>query len=132
MAKNNLQIEVNETTENDKRTITITITAPAEDFLLADLLAQRKAIPPCAATLKSAALEGVKSWLESAEQVIAGPRNEEKIAEETPPKRDRKPKTASAPEDVPKTASAAEDVPSRRVKPETVNGAIAAASSSGS
>jgi|RhiMetdeSRZDD1v2_1073273.scaffolds.fasta_scaffold544473_2 hypothetical protein len=121
MAKNNLQVEVNEATANDRRTITITITAPAEDFLLADLLAQRKAIPPCAGALKSAALEGAKSWLESAEQVIAGTRTEQKIAEETPPKRDRKPKAASPPE----------DVPSRRVKPETVNGAVAATSVSG-
>jgi hypothetical protein len=71
--------------------------------------------------LKSTALEVVKSWLESAEQVIDGTRTEQKIAEETPPKRDRKPKAASPPE----------DVPSRRVKPETVNAAIAAGSSSG-
>jgi len=121
MAKNNLQVEVNEATANDRRTITITITAPAEDFLLADLLAQRKAIPPCAAALKSAALEGAKSWLESAEQVVAGTRTEQKIAEEAPPKRDRKPKTPSPPE----------DVPSRRVRPEPVNGAVAATSVSG-
>ncbi len=122
MAKNNLQAEVNEATANDKRTITITITGAAEDFLLADLLAQRKAIPSGAAALKSAALEGAKSWLESAEQVIAGTRTEQKIAEDMTPKRDRKPKVASPPE----------DVPSRRVKPETVNGAIAATSVSGS
>jgi hypothetical protein len=122
MAKNNLQAEVNEATANDRRTITITITGPAEDFLLADLLAQRKAIPSGAAALKSAALEGAKSWLESAEQVIAGTRTEQKIAEETPPKRDRKPKTASG----------AEDVPSRRVKPETGNIAVATTSASGS
>jgi len=122
MAKNNLQVEVNEATANDKRTITITITGAAEDFLLADLLAQRKAIPSGVAALKSAALEGAKSWLESAEQVIAGTRTEQKIAEDMPPKRDRKPKAPSPPE----------DVPSRRVKPETVNGAIAATSVSGS
>ena len=132
MPRNNLKVEVNEVKESGGRKIVITILAPEEDFLLGDLLAQRKAIPPCAGALKSAALEGAKSWLESAEQVIAGTRTEQKIAEETPPKRDRKPKTASAPEDVPKTARSPEDVPSRRVKPETVNGAIAAASSSGS
>lgn len=122
MAKNNLQVEVNEATANDKRTITIRITGAAEDFLLADLLAQRKAIPSCGAALKNAVMEGAKNWLESAEQVIAGTRNEQKIADDMPPKRDRKSKAPSAPD----------DVPTRRVKPETVNGAIATTSLSGS
>jgi hypothetical protein len=100
----------------------IAITAPAEDFLLADLLAQRKAIPPCAAALKDAAVEGIKSWWDSAEQVVAGTRNEQNAGDNKPTKRDRKPKASSG----------SDDGATRRVKVEPVNGAIAATSVSGS
>ena len=121
MAKNNLQVEVNEATANETRTITITITGAAEDFLLADLLAQRKAIPAGAAALRNAVLEGAKNWLESAEQVVAGARSEQKIADDIPPKRVRKSKEPYSPN----------DVPTRRVKPEAVNSTVAATSFSG-
>lgn len=115
MPRNNLQIEVNEVTDKDKRKITITIIAPAEDFLLGDLLAQRKAISPCAAGLKEAAIEGIKSWLESAEQVVAGTRNEQSTGDDRQVKRERKAKAPSPPD----------DGSLRRVKPEPANGAIA-------
>jgi hypothetical protein len=120
--RNNLQVEVIEEKENGKRKIEITILAPEEDFLLGDLLAQRKAIPPCAAALKDAAIGGIKSWLESAEQVVAGTRSEQNAGEDGPPKRERKAKVANSPD----------EVASRRVKPEPVNGAIAQTALSGS
>lgn len=122
MPRNNLQVEVNEVTDKDKQKITITIMAPAEDFLLGDLLAQRKAIPPYAATLKEAAIEGIKGWWASAEQVVAGTRNEQSAGDDRTTKRDRRPKAPSAPD----------DGSPRRVKPESANGAIAATSVSGS
>jgi hypothetical protein len=94
MAKNNLQVDITEATENEVRTITITITGAAEEFLLADLLAQRKAICPSATVLKNAALEATKSYLESAEEVINGVKSDQKkdgsSAGETTPKRGRK------------------------------------------
>ena len=122
MPRNNLQVEVNEVKENGRRKIVITILAPEEDFLLGELLAQRKTIPPCAAALKDAAIAGIKSWWESAEQVVAGAGNEQNNGDDRAPKRERKPKAASPPE----------EVASRRVKPEPVNGAIATTSVSGS
>jgi len=122
MPRNNLQVEVNEVKENGRRKIVITILAPEEDFLLGDLLAQRKAIPPCTAALKDAAVEGIKSWWGSAEQVVAGTRNEQKTGYDRASKRERKPKVPIAPD----------DGLSRRVKPEPVNGAVATTSVSGS
>jgi len=122
MPRNNLQVEVNEETVNNRRKIVITIMAPAEDFLLADLLAQRKAIPSCAAALKEVATEGIKKWWESGEQVVAGTRNEQNTSDDRPPKRERRPKAQNAPD----------DGSPRRVKPEPANGAIAATSISGS
>ena|SRR5215831_16451421 len=122
MPRNNLQVEVNEVKENGRRKIVITILAPEEEFILGELLAQRKKIPLCAAALKDAAIAGIKSWWESAEQVVAGAGNEQTSAEEMSPKRERK---AKAP-------SPRGDVTSQRVKPEPVNGAIATTSASGS
>jgi len=122
MPRNNLQVEVNEVKENGRRKIVITIMAPEEDFLLADLLAQRKAIPPCAAALKDATVEGIKSWWDSAEQVVAGTRNEQNTGDDKQTKRDRKPKASSG----------SDDGPTRRVKAEPVNGVIVATSVSGS
>ena len=115
MPRNNLQVEVNEVTDKDKRKITITIIAPAEDFLLGDLLAQRRAIPSCAAALKDVAAEGIKSWWGSAEQVVAGTRNEQSTGDDRQVKRERKAKAPSPPD----------DGSLRRVKPEPANGAIA-------
>ena len=122
MPRNNLQVEVNEVKENGRRKIVITILAPEEDFLLGDLLAQRKAILPCAAALKDAAVEGIKSWWGSAEQMVAGTRNEQNSGDDRATKRERKAKAASP----------RGDVTSQRVKPEPVNGAIATTSASGS
>ena len=82
MPRNNLKVEVNEVKESGGRKIVITILAPEEEFILGDLLAQRKKIPLCAAALKDAAIEGIKSWWESAEQVVAGAGNEQTSAEE--------------------------------------------------
>jgi hypothetical protein len=78
MAKNNLQVEVEEATAEGQRTMTITVTGAAEDFLLADLLAQRKAIPTSTTALKNAVLEATKGYLESAEEVISGVKSEQK------------------------------------------------------
>jgi hypothetical protein len=122
MPRNNLKVEVNEVKESGGRKIVITILAPEEDFLLGDLLAQRNRLPPCAAALKDAAIGGIKSWLKSAEQVVAGAGNEQNSGDDRATKRERKPKAASP----------QEDGLSRRGKPEPVNGAIATTSVSGS
>ncbi len=122
MPRNNLKVEVDEVKESGGRKIVITILAPEEEFTLGDLLAQRKKITPCAAALKDAAIEGIKSWWKSAEQVVAGAGNEQTAGDDRTAKRERKSKDAS-PRD---------GVTSQRVKPEPVNGAIATTSASGS
>ena len=85
-------------------------------------MVERKKIPPCAAALKDAAIAGIRSWWESAEQVIAGAGNEQNTGDDRRTKRERKTKAASS----------SDEVASRRVKPELVNGAIAQTSASGS
>jgi hypothetical protein len=115
MPRNNLKVEVNEVKESGGRKIVITILAPEEDFLLGDLLAQRRAIPSCAAALKDVAAEGIKSWWGSAEQVVAGTRNEQNAGDDRHVKRERKAKAPSPPD----------DGSPRRVKPEPANGVIA-------
>ena len=122
MPRNNLKVEVDEVKESDGRKIVITILAPEEEFTLGDLLAHRKKITPCAAALKDAVIEGIKSWWKSAEQVVAGVGNEQTAGDDGAKKRERKPKTTSP----------QEDGLSRRGKPEPVNGAIATTSVSGS
>jgi hypothetical protein len=71
MAKN-LKIEIEETTSDENRNITVTISAGAQEFLLADLLRQRGAIAGLEAPLKAAVRETVQGYLESAEELIAG------------------------------------------------------------
>jgi len=122
MPRNNLKVEVDEVKESGGRKIVITILAPEEEFTLGDLLVERKKIPPCAAALKDAAIAGIRSWWESAEQVIAGAGNEQNTGDDRRTKRERKTKAASS----------SDEVASRRVKPELVNGAIAQTSASGS
>src|SRR5262245_21763684 len=97
--RNNLKVEVSEMKESDGRKIVITILAPEEEFTLGDLLAQRKKITPCATALKDAAIEGIKSWWKSAEQVVAGVGNEQTAGDDKTTKRERKAKAASSPDE---------------------------------
>jgi hypothetical protein len=71
-AKENLRIEVIQSTADDLRSITVTIAAPAKDFLLPDLLSQRGAVSPFEATLKQAVREATERYLAGTEDLIAG------------------------------------------------------------
>ena len=71
-AKDNLKIEVSETTNRELRSITVTIQAPAQEFLLADLLRQRGAVGHVEAPLKAAVREALQSYLDGTEDLIAG------------------------------------------------------------
>ncbi len=70
--KDGLRVEVNESTASELRTIVVTVTAPAQDFVLADLLRQRGAVGGVDAALKQAARDAVQSYLDGAEDLIAG------------------------------------------------------------
>src|SRR5262245_29881699 len=72
------KVDISEATSNGIVTTTIIVTAEVEEFLMANLFAQRKVITPKATVLKNAVLEGIKRYLESAEEVISGAKSEQK------------------------------------------------------
>lgn len=71
-AKDLMKTDVVETTANETRTITVTMTALAQEFILSDLLRQRGAIGALETTLKQAMKAAVENYLEGAEDLIAG------------------------------------------------------------
>lgn len=71
-AKDNLKIEVEQSTTDEVRTVMVTITGKAADFLLPDLLSQRGAIEPYEGALKRAVKEATEGYLGGAEDLIAG------------------------------------------------------------
>jgi hypothetical protein len=80
-----VKVEVRDSTEGDVRTFNITLTAPASDFLLTDLLKQRGVIEALDADLKQAVKGATESYVSAAESLIA------KLAKE--PKQARKSRT---------------------------------------
>jgi hypothetical protein len=120
-----IQVEVMETTEDGQRRIHLDLTGAAEDFLFADLLAKRKKIESITTVLKQAALEAIKAYLESAEEVISGVNPEQKkeapATTESTSKRGRKSKE-SASED---------EIQPAQMTTKTVNGSIPATAFSG-
>ena len=71
-SKENLKIEISESTNDRQRVITVTLSAPVQDFLLPDLLAERKAIRPLAETLKHSIKQAMETYLGGAEELVAG------------------------------------------------------------
>ena len=71
-SKENLKIEIGESTNDNQRVITVTLSAPVQDFLLPDLLAERKAIRPLAETLKHSIRQAMEAYLGGAEELVAG------------------------------------------------------------
>jgi hypothetical protein len=67
----NVKVEVKESTGDDVRTVNITLTAPASEFLLTDLLRQRGVIEALDAALKQAVKGATESYLNAAENLIA-------------------------------------------------------------
>jgi hypothetical protein len=66
-----VKVEVKDSTEGDVRTFNITLTAPASDFLLTDLLKQRGVIDALDTELKQAVKGATESYLNAAESLIA-------------------------------------------------------------
>ena len=122
MPRNNLQVEVNEVKENGGRKIVITILAPEEDFLLGDLLAQRKRHSAMRRRAQGRRDRGDKELVE--ERRASGRRGGKRTKQRG---RQDDETRAQAEGGEPARGRA-----SRRVKPEPVNGAIATTSVSGS
>jgi hypothetical protein len=75
------RVEINESTTDGMRTFNITLTAPASDFALTDLLKQRGVIEALDSGLKQAVKGATESYLNAAESLIA------KLATESTPGR---------------------------------------------
>ena len=71
-AKESLKIEVTQSTAGEMRNIQITLTAPAQEFLLSDLLSQRGALTSFEAMLKQALKSATEDYLARTEELIAG------------------------------------------------------------
>lgn len=66
-----VKVEVKDSTAGDMRMFNITLTVPASDFLLTDLLKQRGVIGGLDAELKQAVKGATESYLNAAESLIA-------------------------------------------------------------
>lgn len=71
-AKENLKIEVAQSTADELRSITVTIAGPEKEFLLPDLLSQRGAIQSVEEALRHAVREAIERYLRGAEELVAG------------------------------------------------------------
>jgi hypothetical protein len=78
-----VKVEVKESTTGEVRTFNITLTAPASDFLLTDLLKQRGVIEALDAELKQAVKGATESYLKAAEKLIARLATEPKQAQKS-------------------------------------------------
>ncbi len=70
-AKENLKIEIIESTDDKTRTVVVTLTAPAKNFMLPDLLSEQGAIDPYEATLREAVKGVTEEYLQGAKSAVA-------------------------------------------------------------
>ena len=77
------KVEIKESSTLDVRTFNITLTAPASDFQLTDLLRQRGVIDALDAELKQAVKGATERYLNIAENLIAGLAAESTPAQKT-------------------------------------------------
>jgi len=78
-----VKVEVKESTTGAVRTFNITLTAPASDFVLTDLLKQRGVVEALDAELKQAIKAATENYLSAAESLIARLAIEAKPAEKS-------------------------------------------------
>lgn len=70
-AKDNFRIEMTEMTNAETRVITVTISAPVQEFMLADLLRKRGVLSHPETHLRQAVREAMQRHLDGAEELIA-------------------------------------------------------------
>src|SRR5262245_26824881 len=86
-AKESLKINIEQSTDNDVRTVVVTLTAPAKDFLLPDLLSDQGAIDPYEVALREAVKGATETYLQGAHDVVAAIAEQKQVrqAPATPP-----------------------------------------------
>src|SRR5262245_52804316 len=127
-AKDSLKIEIDQSTTDEVRTVVVTLSAPAKDFLLPDLLSDQGAIDPYEATLREAVKGATESYLRGAKDAVAAlaerKQGRQAPAPARPPKepdaggKGARPKPAVRPEETPQA-------PVSRGVTERVNGPVA-------
>jgi hypothetical protein len=90
-----IKLEVTDSTEGERRTFTIILTAPNSDFQLADLLRQRGVIAPIHGELKQAVKVATQHYLSAAEGLISTLTKVSTITPKAPNNRSRKDRNAS-------------------------------------
>jgi hypothetical protein len=78
-----VKVEIKESTAGEVRTFNITLTAPASDFLLSDLLRQRGVIDSLESELKQVIKTAAETYLSGAEILVAGLATQPKQAQKT-------------------------------------------------
>ncbi|HEY6802908.1 MAG TPA: hypothetical protein VI306_04945 [Pyrinomonadaceae bacterium] len=112
------RVEINESTTDGVRKFNITLTAPASDFALTDLLRQRGVIEALDAGLKQAVKEATANYLSNAESLIARLTTEPNPAQKSRSngrkigKDGKNERLSSAPQSEPQRTSASEPVAS--------------------
>lgn len=101
-----IKVEVTDSTEGERRTFTIILTAPNSDFQLADLLRQRGVIAPIHGELKRAVKVATQNYLSGAESLISTLVQGSTATPQAP--NNRKRKDRNAPRSSPTLASASE------------------------
>lgn len=65
-----VKVEIKESSEGDLRTLIITLTAPASDFQMVDLLRQGKVTEPLNRHLRQTIRDAIESYLTAAESLV--------------------------------------------------------------
>jgi len=66
-----LKVEIKDSKQGDARTFIITLTAPARDFHLTNLLEQNRVIEPLDRRLKQAIKDSIETYLSGAESLVS-------------------------------------------------------------
>ncbi|HKZ00899.1 MAG TPA: hypothetical protein VJ180_01590 [Pyrinomonadaceae bacterium] len=66
-----MKVEVKESIDGEVRTFIITLTGPAKEFLMADLLRQRKVIDPFNRQVKQTVRKAIERYLSTAETLVS-------------------------------------------------------------
>lgn len=120
-AKDSLKVDIKQSTDGEARIVVVTLTAPAKDFLLPDLLSDQGAISSYEVALREAVKRATEGYLQGAKDVVAAITERKQGRQESAPARAPKesdvgksarPKPGSKPEEA-TSASVLRNAPDR-------------------
>ena len=86
-SKERLKINIEQSTDGEERSVVIKLTAPANDFVLPDLLSEQGAIDPYESALKEAVKGTTESYLKAAQDAVAALAARKQARQSDPPAR---------------------------------------------